>query len=116
MKSQMPGVMLGRIRTVKLFPLRLQVSDQINCQLEIELTEQEQYFHGVEGVINEAAVDKTRPIYYLTTSDFINGNLLERRRFEKPFNSLPVNYGIEKFMEVKSLIEQHYESNQKEIL
>ena len=87
------------------------VSGQISCPLEIELTEQEQYFYGVEGVINEAAVDKTKPIYFSTTSDIINGDLLERMRFEKPFNSLPINYDIEKFMGVKSLIEQHYESN-----
>ena len=99
------------IRTVRSSPVRLWVSGQINCPLEIELTGQEQYFYDREGVISEAAVDKTRPIYSSTTSDIINGDLLERLRFEKPFNSLPINYGIGKFMEVVSLIEQRYESN-----
>ena len=84
------------------------VPGQINCPLQTELTEQEQYFYGAKGVINEAAVDKTRLIYSSATSDITDGDLLESLRSEKPFHSLPINYGIEKFMEVKSLIEQHY--------
>ena len=104
----MPGVMLDRSTKYVKFkssPLRLWVSGHISCQLDIELTEQEQYFYGVEGVINKAAVNKTRSIYSSTTSDIINGDLLEQLRFEKPSNSAPINFGIKKFMEVKSLIE-----------
>ena len=41
----------------------------------------------------------------------LHSDLLERLRFEKRFTSLLINYGIEKFMGVKSLIEHHYESN-----
>ena len=91
--------------------LRSWVSGQIHCPLEIELTEQKQYFYGVEGVINKATVDKTKPIYSSATSNIINSNLLEWLIFEKPFNLLPLNYGIQRFMELKSFIEQHYESN-----
>ena len=94
-----------RIHTVKSPPLKLWVSGQINCPLEVELTDQEQYFYGVKGVINEAAVDKARSIYSSTTSDIINGDLLEQLRLKKSFNSLPKNYDIQKFMEVKNLEE-----------
>ena len=44
---------------------------------EIKLTELEQYFYGVEGVINEAAVNKTWLIYSSTPSNIINSDLLE---------------------------------------
>ena len=80
-----------RVCTIKPSPLRLQASSKISCPLELELTEQEQYFYGVEGVINEAAVNKTKPVYSSTTSDIINVDLLERLRFDKPFNSLHIN-------------------------
>ena len=83
-----------RIRTVKSPPLKLWVSGRINCPLKVELTDQEQYFYGVKGVINEAAVDKARSIYSSTTSYIINGDLLEQLRLEKSFNSLPKNYDI----------------------
>ena len=71
-----------QIRTVKLFPLRLWVSGQINFPIEIDLTEREQYFYGVEGVINWVAIDKTRPIYSSTTSNITTGELWNRTKYK----------------------------------
>ena len=79
-------------------------SDQL---FTTDWTNRAETIYAVEGVINEAPVDKTRPIYFSTTSDVINGDLLEWLRFEKSCNSLIINYGIKKFMKV----EQHYEKN-----
>ena len=107
-RSSRSTLCIRSINKWKSSPLRLWVPGQINCPLQTELTEQEQYFYGAKGVINEAAVDKTRLIYSSATSDITDGDLLEPLRSKKPFHSLPINYGIEKFMEVKSLIEQHY--------
>ena len=78
-----------QICTVKSTPLRLWISGQINGSLDTELKEQEQYFYGVEGVINEAAVDKTRSIYSSSTSDIINGDLLERLNLRNLLTHFP---------------------------
>ena len=52
-----------RIRTVRSSPIRLWVSGQLQSPVGIELSMAELECYGVEGVLHEERVEKSRPIF-----------------------------------------------------
>ena len=102
-----------RMRTVRTSPLKLWVSGQLNSPMNVDLTEQEQCFYGVEGIdVDEESVTTGRPIFTSPTAEILNEEILQRLSTEMRHNSQHVNYGIENFVKVKSMIKQYYEEIQ----
>lgn len=97
-----------RLRTAKSSPMRLWISGQLNFPVDLELTRDEYDYYGVEGNIEQETVHDNRPIFSADSDQLLTDELRIILQQEFPYISDPENYGINKYLRVKTIIRDYY--------
>ena len=91
-----------RMRTVKMSPLKLWVSGQMQSPVGVELEDADLEYYGVEGIIEDATVpannDGGRPIF--AAPYLMRDELLDHLNFSVPENLFSENHGITMYVRV----------------
>ena len=103
-----------RMPTIKTYPIRLQVSGQMNSTLDDDVNPEQLLHYNVERIVdgndNEIA-DNDHPILCSSNAEILTNHVLSKLQREVPFQSHPEDYGIESFIKAKIIIKEHMLSN-----
>ena len=98
-----------RLRTAKSSPIRLWVSEQMNCPVENDILPSKLEMYGVEGVITNEFVADNLSIFSASVEELLTNDLLNILKHEILYSNCPPNYGIESFLKAKELINRFLE-------